>query len=349
MKRYFIILAILLLQIEGVSAMTAEQRKVLNKGVLYFNTEASASATGDSGCTSATIPSISDTAGVAAAIDSFIVGKGGSGSPFEGLGTSIMNGAVRSGVNPFLVVAIALKESSFGTAGIATEGTNNAFGRTAPGNQPNVVINGRGWYKWASWKASVDGPDDESEFLKEVYIEGFGLTNVKDVIFRYAPPSENNSTLYAQQIDNWMNELVTASGTALDCSNNSGGGQGVEANKDIARELMATKGWSVNTEFECLNNIWTQESGWNEKAINDAENNNDTNRNRILDGSEAISDTEHDAYGIPQSLPGGKMAAIAGDWRTNPRTQITWGLGYIEGRYDTPCEAWAFKQRRGWY
>ena len=55
------------------------------------------------------------------------------------------------------------------------------------------------------------------------------------------------------------------------------------------------------------------------------------------------------AYGIPQSLPGSKMASAGSDWRTNPVTQIRWGLGYIAVRYGTPCGAWAHSESVGWY
>ena len=55
------------------------------------------------------------------------------------------------------------------------------------------------------------------------------------------------------------------------------------------------------------------------------------------------------AYGIPQALPGDKMASAGADWATNPATQIAWGLGYIEGSYGTPCGAWAASESQGWY
>ena len=55
------------------------------------------------------------------------------------------------------------------------------------------------------------------------------------------------------------------------------------------------------------------------------------------------------AYGIPQSTPGHKMSSVGSDWETNPATQITWGLQYIQGRYGTPCGAWGKSQRSGWY
>jgi hypothetical protein len=79
--------------------------------------------------------------------------------------------------------------------------------------------------------------------------------------------------------------------------------------------------------MSCLVPLWEGESGWRWNAENSSSG----------------------AYGIPQSLPGSKMATVAGDWRTNPVTQITWGLGYISERYGSPCGAWSFKQGHGWY
>ena len=92
------------------------------------------------------------------------------------------------------------------------------------------------------------------------------------------------------------------------------------------RHLRRRPRWS-SAEFDCLVALWNKESGWNVYAHN----------------------ASSGAYGIPQSLPGSKMASAGSDWATNPRTQITWGLGYIEARYGTPCGAWATSQRIGWY
>lgn len=109
----------------------------------------------------------------------------------------------------------------------------------------------------------------------------------------------------------------------------------VAVGKQLAEQL---NGWT-GAEFDCLFELWKRESSWSERAINDAEGNNDLNKNKRLDGGESISDTEKDAYGIPQALPGGKMAQSGSDWRENPSTQIKWGLGYIANRYKTPCNA----------
>jgi len=94
----------------------------------------------------------------------------------------------------------------------------------------------------------------------------------------------------------------------------------------IAYEMVTARGWGSN-EFDCLVALWNRESHWNVYSLN----------------------TSSGAYGIPQALPGSKMASVGADWATNPATQITWGLGYITGRYGTPCGAWNHSQAKGWY
>ncbi|GAA3582047.1 hypothetical protein GCM10022198_01580 [Klugiella xanthotipulae] len=89
---------------------------------------------------------------------------------------------------------------------------------------------------------------------------------------------------------------------------------------------VAARGWG-SAQFHCLVSLWTRESSWSYTATN----------------------ASSGAYGIPQSLPGAKMASAGADWRTNSQTQIIWGLGYITGRYGTPCGAWAHSQALGWY
>lgn len=93
-----------------------------------------------------------------------------------------------------------------------------------------------------------------------------------------------------------------------------------------AAAMVAHNGWS-REHFGCLNRLWMRESGWNHRA-----------RNRYSG-----------AYGIPQALPAGKMRSAGRDWRTNPRTQIRWGLGYVKYRYGSPCRAWRHFQAAGWY
>ncbi|WP_380161333.1 lytic transglycosylase domain-containing protein [Kineococcus sp. R86509] len=96
--------------------------------------------------------------------------------------------------------------------------------------------------------------------------------------------------------------------------------------QSIARIMVADRGWGEE-QFSCLDSLWTKESGWDYTADNPGSS----------------------AYGIPQALPGSKMASVAADWQTNPVTQITWGLNYIESRYGSPCSAWSHSRSSNWY
>jgi hypothetical protein len=93
-----------------------------------------------------------------------------------------------------------------------------------------------------------------------------------------------------------------------------------------ALSALAARGWGSG-EYDCLVSLWNKESGWRYNAYNAGSG----------------------AYGIPQSLPGSKMASAGADWATNANTQVEWGLGYITGRYGTPCGAWSHSGSVGWY
>jgi uncharacterized protein YabE (DUF348 family) len=95
--------------------------------------------------------------------------------------------------------------------------------------------------------------------------------------------------------------------------------------QQIAAGMVAARGWG-SEQFNCLVSLWNKESGWRTNAYNPS-----------------------GAYGIPQALPGSKMASAGADWQTSARTQISWGLGYIAGVYGTPCSAWAHSQATNWY
>ncbi|MGH3271383.1 MAG: lytic transglycosylase domain-containing protein [Trebonia sp.] len=97
--------------------------------------------------------------------------------------------------------------------------------------------------------------------------------------------------------------------------------------QSIAYNMLPSFGFSQSSQWGCLLNIWNRESGWNYQAENPYSG----------------------AYGIPQALPGSKMASAGADWQTNPATQIKWGLGYIQSIYGTPCGAWDFELANGYY
>jgi hypothetical protein len=96
--------------------------------------------------------------------------------------------------------------------------------------------------------------------------------------------------------------------------------------QQIAEGMLGSYGWS-SSQFSCLQPLWNAESGWNASASNPSSG----------------------AYGIPQALPGSKMASAGPDWQTSAATQIRWGLGYIRSVYGSPCAAWSHEQAYGWY
>lgn len=127
-------------------------------------------------------------------------------------------------------------------------------------------------------------------------------------------------------------EAAKAEESASSSSPSSASVPSVDVNVDpasaqgIARSMMASNyGWG-DDQFSCLVSLWNRESGWRVNAANSS-----------------------GAYGIPQALPGSKMSSAGADWETNPATQIAWGLGYISGRYGTPCGAWNHSESNGWY
>jgi hypothetical protein len=97
-------------------------------------------------------------------------------------------------------------------------------------------------------------------------------------------------------------------------------------NRALGMQMCADRGWSAG-QCADLGRLWQKESGWSSRAHNSSSG----------------------AHGIPQALPGSKMASHGSDWATNPRTQIAWGLDYIAGRYGNPSNAWAHSVNRGWY
>ncbi|PRB12446.1 phospholipase [Microbacterium sp. MYb72] len=115
-------------------------------------------------------------------------------------------------------------------------------------------------------------------------------------------------------------EQAAAAAAALAAANTPDGA------KATAQSMAASQyGWGAD-QFSCLSSLWNKESSWNYQAHNPS-----------------------GATGIPQALPGSKMASAGSDWQTNAATQIAWGLGYISSVYGTPCSAWGHSQATNWY
>jgi hypothetical protein len=128
-------------------------------------------------------------------------------------------------------------------------------------------------------------------------------------------------TAAGAEADRKAAEAAAAAAQALALSNTP------EGAKATARSLAASlHGWG-DGEFQCLSNLWQKESGWNYRASNGGSG----------------------ATGIPQALPGSKMATAGADWQTSAATQIKWGLDYISRGYGSPCSAWSHSQAVNWY
>ncbi|MGD0702430.1 MAG: hypothetical protein ABSA02_21430 [Trebonia sp.] len=144
------------------------------------------------------------------------------------------------------------------------------------------------------------------------------------------------STLTVDSKPAMANPTQIQAGQAAQSAGDTSGGTGIETTappanptsaEQIGRTELADFGFSETTQWPCLYDIWERESGWNVYAENPSSG----------------------AYGIPQSLPGDKMASAGADWETNPTTQIIWGLGYIKSVYGTPCAAWQNEVDNGYY
>ncbi|WP_196218086.1 aggregation-promoting factor C-terminal-like domain-containing protein [Streptomyces blattellae] len=95
----------------------------------------------------------------------------------------------------------------------------------------------------------------------------------------------------------------------------------------IAEIQSMAQSMVASDQYQCFSNIVDHESSWNYQAVNPSSG----------------------AYGLFQALPGSKMSSAGSDWQTNPATQIKWGLSYMNDRYGSPCDAWAFWQANNWY
>ncbi|WP_369042229.1 NlpC/P60 family protein [Streptomyces sp. Midd1] len=117
-----------------------------------------------------------------------------------------------------------------------------------------------------------------------------------------------------------LNEEADAGNTDSGSSNAGGNApKNVKSSVTLGKKMAAEYGWT-GSQWSALYKLWTGESGWRWWADN----------------------PNSDAYGIPQSLPGSKMGSEGSDWKTNPATQIAWGLKYIKGRYGSPQKALSF-------
>jgi len=171
--------------------------------------------------------------------------------------------------------------------------------------------------------AAADGKVDASGLAASVAsLSDYRSIPVEKVVdLTKATRAEAAKTALAAAAYDQSQAAAAAAAAALASANTPDGARA------FARDLAASQyGWGAD-QFQCLDNLWQKESGWSYTAYN----------------------ASSGATGIPQSLPGSKMATAGADWETSAATQIKWGLGYIASAYGTPCGAWSHSQSVNWY
>lgn len=234
-----------------ISALSEAQQKMFRENINYFNVDTCGGNT-DGGSTpsdvsvgtgkpdGAVFPNL-DPDGMAKSIDKFIQ-KENPKSEMKGLGTTIVAGAKAANINPFLIVAIAHKETSLSDpSDFNVSHGNNSFGRQATSSQPNFV-GAHVWYKWSSVKASVDNTADENKnaagggdiaaYIRNQYKDTLDNSDLLSLFLQYAPAGENNTTQYVANVKGWISDMVDgvgsggASASAAPASCCPGGGAG---------------------------------------------------------------------------------------------------------------------------
>lgn len=240
------------------------------------------------------------------------------------------SGAVLSAVGAGVALAVATSQGAFGSTGAQPR---TLSGISGPAVQDMVEA--------AQPSRSVSINASEADVLDGLELLHSDVRAARKLAAEQAAEHEHQAALAQQAVERARLGVLAAqaadraqtaraqAATALRARAASSARVTRSAARDpraVARLLVADHGWSSG-QFDCLSALWQKESGWNPSARN----------------------ASSGAFGIPQALPGSKMASIAGDWRTNPVTQIKWGLSYIAGRYGTPCGAWAHSQAHNWY
>ena len=154
----------------------------------------------------------------------------------------------------------------------------------------------------------------------------FAIVNASERVTAPAAPPEESQTITADAGDPAAVDRDPFTTSKIQVKAPRAARPSAGTAKAIAYEMVLARGWD-ESQYSCLVSLWTRESNWNVYAENKSSG----------------------AYGIPQALPGSKMATAGADWQTNAATQIKWGLGYIADRYANPCGAWASSESRGWY
>lgn len=250
-----------------------------------------------------------------------------------------MGGTITSGLRPGAITSSGLP-SDHGTGNaIDIAGSPSLMSRIAhAANRLNgvkqVIYSPVGWSRNGSPFSPVTDAAVKADHYDHVHVAmgGSGAGGGTGAAMSIPGVPSMGNTAFGKAVRAQANairdSLKDQVGGGFGASSNEGGtgGKSPNAARQIAKGMLGNFGFGSGS-FGALDNLWTKESGWRWNADN----------------------PNSSAYGIPQSLPGEKMASSGADWKTNPATQIDWGLGYIKQRYGSPQEAWEHSQAVNWY
>ena len=174
----------------------------------------------------------------------------------------------------------------------------------------------------------AEAADQQSSATLAQHAFQLRLTQTRDAIAKRQAARKRAAELAASKAAAAARSAATRARAAAQPSQTAGSAAPAASGspRQIAEAMLGSFGWSSG-QFSCLDPLWAHESGWSVTAANAGSG----------------------AYGIPQALPGSRMASAGPDWHTNAATQIKWGLEYIKGTYGSPCAAWGHEQATGWY
>ena len=204
---------------------------------------------------SAKLMEIKDANKFAEAIDTWIKENSPESSPFRNIkaGEMAIAGGKRAGINPILPIIISRKESSFG---VHIPGGNNAYGRTATASQPHIDAEGRMWYAWDTLEQSLYDTKNDNDmymYLKDVYSQEMEQ-GIEAVMMKYAPPSENETEVYINDLKKWSNEIYDLAGDSINKANlGTPGATSVSSGGDECDEGGGTNGGA--TTASSINNF----------------------------------------------------------------------------------------------
>jgi hypothetical protein len=220
---------------------------------------------------------------------------------------------------------------------LTTTGQDRLLATTSDGRLVDYAIDSTATTKWAAHDLVSSGWSGFNQLLSPGGGLYYGRTSAGGLYwYKDANPLDGDGSDIAYHNDDpvdasgWTQTLLSAMPNSYSCTSTLDPND-IPAVMAVGHQMMDEfkSSWATASQWSCLETLWDHESGWRWNADNPTSS----------------------AYGIPQSLPGSKMESAGADWLTNPVTQISWGLGYINQVYGTPCAAWSLWQSRSphWY